>query len=254
MRVTALLLGLCALHVASSKMIANLVTTIDERTGEERKVIPLELKRFFPLDFDDILLRDTVQRNAAMQEDDYKELGKRDMQVAFQTSSVTLDDKLQTLPTISLFGRYIRDIDGMSEALADGGRHIMVFAPTNDAITSMPMKPWEYPRNIEKLEQAGASASEIHDAIQENVKRFVLTHVVSDIDLSKVAQTGSSAELKSDLYPKSMEGGDILLRKDGDRYTVSSSKTGRDFAVEAVHTACNGLVLVINSSLDAEYD
>lgn len=231
-------------------MVVNLINMIDEQTGEQRKVVPLELERFFPLDFDEILLRDTMQRNAAMEEEDYRELGKRDIEVAFQNTGVTLDDRLQSLPAISLFGRYVRDIDGMSEALADGDRHIMVFAPTNDAITAMPKKPWEYPRNIDKLEQAGASASEIHDAIQANVRRFVLTHVVSDIDLSKVGREDGSAVLTSDLHPKSMQG-DILLRKDGDRYTVSS-KTGRDLAVEEVHTASNGIVLVIDSSLDAE--
>ncbi|KAL6949949.1 hypothetical protein ACO0QE_000618 [Hanseniaspora vineae] len=64
---------------------------------------------------------------------------------------------------------------------AEHGRsdyQFLVFAPTNEAVQRLSKKPWEFPIDIDRLENENAEEKVIQDSIEENSNRFVYEHVV----------------------------------------------------------------------------
>lgn len=93
-------------------------------------------------------------------------------------SSVILSDILGRDRSINIFAGFTRDIDTVEKRLASHETNATVLAPVNSAITALPRKPWEDPKEYESL---GANAYEGADGearAHRNLRRFVEAHVV----------------------------------------------------------------------------
>ena len=93
-------------------------------------------------------------------------------------SHVILSDVLGTHRPVNLFAGFIRDSTALSARLEDSSLNTTVLAPLNTAITALPRKPWEDPREYEAL---GTNAYEGQDGSERaarNLEKFVQAHVV----------------------------------------------------------------------------
>lgn len=222
---------------------------IDKIIGENTKLFKRDPKRL-PLDINAIIEQEEslLKRDRSQKQKDFQAAGGN-----LHISPVSLDSKITALKEATVFFSYARDDVELSGRLGDENQDLIVIAPTNEAISRLSKKPWEFPRNIETLESAGAGEVEIDQAIRQNVLKFVRSHVVAYDENHSHGDCGSGyITLKSVDYESSASrgsGGDILLRRDGDSFYVASVRDKKFHKVEKVETAVNGVVLVIDSCL-----
>lgn len=158
---------------------------------------------------------------------------------------VNLDSRLAILQDISLFSEYGRDVTEVVPQWEDRSQELIVIAPTNDAISKLSMKPWQFPNNIDAMEQSNAEPKQIDDAIKENVAHFVKSHIVAhsdDFDLE-------SDEIWLHSEADTSEKGDIVLKRQNNEYFVASASNMDFKLVKTVDVAANGVILIIDSSL-----
>lgn len=111
------------------------------------------------------------------------------------TTSISLNPKTSifydycknVVPLYDYLNDFENDTD--EDAVTDLGREknvehgrsdyqFLVFTPTNEAVQRLSKKPWEFPIDIDKLENENAEEKVIQDSIEENSNRFVYEHVV----------------------------------------------------------------------------
>ena len=195
------------------------------------------------LELDDLFSHDSTFENELQNEfhsDNYK------------LPVVLLNSTLAGLGDISLFGSYARTDIELSELFSNPDEDLIVIAPTNMAIMNLNIKPWQFPNDIELLEAEGASGQAIDLAINDNISKFVRSHVVSysaNKESYETLQPGL-IRLKSVDATLNVEG-DILLKKELDgSYKIASVHSGVFHSVSNIENAVNGVILVIDACLE----
>ncbi|QNP98156.1 YALIA101S06e00782g1_1 [Yarrowia lipolytica] len=100
-------------------------------------------------------------------------------------------------PQISIFAGYLRDDTELIKRLNDGDSYTVVLAPSNAAVASLALKPWQFPNAI-----TGKSEKDKDALANENISSFVANHVVVDtqlvttFDVVKRARTLSGLEIE----------------------------------------------------------
>ena len=92
--------------------------------------------------------------------------------------AVILSDVIGSESTINIFAGFTRTIATVSTRLETSLLNTTVLAPLNKAITSLPRKPWEDPREYAALGSGAYDGQAGEDRAQRNMRRFVEAHVV----------------------------------------------------------------------------
>lgn len=95
-------------------------------------------------------------------------------------SNIIISDVIGRERTINIFAGFTRDIDSVSKRLGSGAENTTVLAPLNSAITKLPRKPWEDPRDYAALGQNAYDGQSGEDRAHRNLRRFVEAHVVPE--------------------------------------------------------------------------
>jgi len=93
-------------------------------------------------------------------------------------SGVIISDVISRERTINIFAGFTRDIDTISKRLDDTSLNTTVLAPLNSAITKLPRKPWEDPKDYEELGADAYGGADGEGRAHRNLRRFVEAHVV----------------------------------------------------------------------------
>ncbi len=91
---------------------------------------------------------------------------------------IILSDVMGTQPQVQIFAGFTRDIDSVATRLDTSSLNTTVLAPLNKAITSLPRKPWEDPRDYGAFGESAYSGQDGEDRAHRNLRRFTETHVV----------------------------------------------------------------------------
>lgn len=93
-------------------------------------------------------------------------------------SDVILSDVIGNQRSINIFAGFTRDIDAISKRLDTSGENTTVLAPVNSAISDLPRKPWEDPRDYQTLGEQAYEGQSGEDRAHKNLRRFVEAHVI----------------------------------------------------------------------------
>ncbi|EME79654.1 uncharacterized protein MYCFIDRAFT_212276 [Pseudocercospora fijiensis CIRAD86] len=94
------------------------------------------------------------------------------------TGDVILSDVIGNERRINIFAGFTRDISTVSDRLDNSSENTTVLAPINSAITSLPRKPWEDPREYAALGANAYEGADGEDRAHRNLRRFTEAHVV----------------------------------------------------------------------------
>ncbi|QLQ81566.1 hypothetical protein HG537_0F03270 [Torulaspora globosa] len=223
---------------------------IDKLMEENSRLFKRDPKRL-PLDINAIIEEEEriVKRDQMRSQKEFS-AGSKNLHI----SPVSLDSKLTSMKETTVFFSYVREDVGLSTRLSDENEDLIILAPSNDAISKLSKKPWQFPRDVESLEASEASEKEIDSTIRQNVLQFVRSHVVAYDESHKLDEYGPGCiTLKSLDFEDSSNHdtrGDILLKKQDDSFYVASIVDKEFYKVQKVETAVNGVVLVIDSCLE----
>jgi hypothetical protein len=92
---------------------------------------------------------------------------------------VILSDVLGSQSDINIFAGLTHGVSSITNRLESSKSNTTLLAPLNKAITSLPRKPWEDPRDYAALGESAYAGSEGEDRAQRNMRRFVEAHVVA---------------------------------------------------------------------------
>ncbi|TKX27270.1 hypothetical protein C1H76_0564 [Elsinoe australis] len=93
-------------------------------------------------------------------------------------STQILSDIMGLSKQINIFASFTRDIASVSARLDTHDLNTTVLAPLNGAVTSLPRKPWEDPREYAALGSNAYDGKDGEDRAARNLRRFVEAHVV----------------------------------------------------------------------------
>ncbi|SCU81890.1 LANO_0B04478g1_1 [Lachancea nothofagi CBS 11611] len=166
---------------------------------------------------------------------------------------ICLDSRLPSLNEISIFSSYLRDDLTISKIMGDPFENIIVFAPSDRAVESLPLKPWQFPTDIEALEAKSSDDATIDQAVNNNIMHFVKSHIATGASINKARAMKDcmhdSLVLRSFEFEGDENSGDIMLKKSKGEFYVASSTDHEFQKVRRVEHAQNGVVLVINKAL-----
>lgn len=94
------------------------------------------------------------------------------------TGNIVLSDILGNQKTISIFASFTRDVDTVASRLESQTANTTLLAPINGAISSLPRKPWEDPRDYAQLGTQAYEGNDGSERAQKNLQHFVEAHVV----------------------------------------------------------------------------
>ncbi|KAK2014848.1 hypothetical protein LZ32DRAFT_602892 [Colletotrichum eremochloae] len=151
------------LLLACSVVTAQLRTLPVERSGP-----------YAPYFFRQKPLVDPVHDGPTMQPSD-----PSDSQPPPTQEGVRLSDVMGRDRSINVFAGFTRDIESASRRLDDQARNTTVLAPLNSAIERLPRKPWEDPKDYQKLGENVYEGDDGRDRAQKNIQRFVEAHMVT---------------------------------------------------------------------------
>ncbi|EDO16775.1 hypothetical protein Kpol_526p28 [Vanderwaltozyma polyspora DSM 70294] len=165
---------------------------------------------------------------------------------------VPLNSTLPSLREVEIFANYARTDKSLSDMFGEDNEDLIVIAPTNNAIMKLSAKPWQFPIDIESLEDNGAPEEDIDDAIQNNVSKFVRSHVVSyntNKDTYKKLRPGVT--LLRSLAADPSSDGDILLKRDSKgSYYVASIIDKKFSLVKKIENSVNGIILIVDLCME----
>ncbi len=92
--------------------------------------------------------------------------------------AVILSDVIGSDSSINIFAGFTRSVSTVSTRLETSALNTTVLAPLNKAITALPRKPWEDPRDYAELGASAYHGDEGEDRAQRNMRRFAEAHVV----------------------------------------------------------------------------
>ncbi|KAK5131299.1 hypothetical protein LTR08_001138 [Meristemomyces frigidus] len=93
-------------------------------------------------------------------------------------SDVILSDVLSLTRQINIFAGFTRDISSVSTRLDTTALNTTVLAPVNSAISDLPRKPWEDPKDYAELGTSAYEGQAGEDRASRNLRRFTEAHVV----------------------------------------------------------------------------
>lgn len=93
-------------------------------------------------------------------------------------STLLLSDTLPRNREISIFGGLTRSVPTVSSLLESSGQNSTILAPSDQAITSLPRKPWEDAADYDKLGANAYAGQDGTDRANENMRRWLEGHVV----------------------------------------------------------------------------
>ncbi|CAG8974946.1 hypothetical protein HYALB_00007623 [Hymenoscyphus albidus] len=96
------------------------------------------------------------------------------------SAPIILSDILGSSRKINIFAGFTRDFAPISQRFEDRSLNTTILAPLNSAIMALPRKPWEDPAEYEKLGEQAYEGGDGQGRAQENLRRFVESHVVPD--------------------------------------------------------------------------
>ncbi|KAL3229673.1 Uncharacterized protein RNJ44_01809 [Nakaseomyces bracarensis] len=232
------------------KNIVEMITYRDENKRLHKRLAPEEYKGgdFFT-DESALRKRDLIE-HPPVSLDAYFAIGD-DTQSNIDIPNTYLDSQISVLKEVDIFASYSRNDEKVYDMFRDPESDLIVIAPTNEAFTVLSKKPWQFPTDIDDMEERGSSVRDIDNAIHSNIVHFVRSHVVSfqkDVETYK----DGTVLLKSDAYRMdypNKRGGDILLRRNGDTYSIASVNDGIYHPVEGVHLTRNGVILMVHACL-----
>jgi hypothetical protein len=94
------------------------------------------------------------------------------------TGDIILSDVISTQRTINIFAGFTRDIISVSTRLDTTDQNTTVLAPLNSAITSLPRKPWEDPREYAAYGANAYAGKDGESRAQRNMRRFTEAHII----------------------------------------------------------------------------
>lgn len=224
----------------AKKLPSDIENIIESLEKKEAKKLPFDL---------DEILEGLEKRQVPQQE-----FGSTNEDGTESTKMVYLDSRIPLLNEISIFSSYSRNDLTLSSNFEDPKQNVIVFAPSNDAIEALSLKPWQFPINIDELESNTEDEKAIDDAVNNNIIRFVRSHVVSYSDSDRAFKHNCKHReilLKSQAYDGPQDSGDIILKKEKDDYYVASAKDHEFHIVKKIDHAENGVVMVIDSCLES---
>jgi hypothetical protein len=146
---------------------------------------------------------------------------------------------------ISVFAGYVRDNVAISSRFNNVKKQTVVFAPTDDGIETLSLKPWQYPTPVDDTK----SEEEINSVIESNVQDFIESHLV-DGEVPFEVLNSEKSNLGALLITEN--GRKVKLVNDDGEYYVSAEFNGKDgewLKVQTVTTVDNGAILIINKPL-----
>ncbi|KAK3709291.1 hypothetical protein LTR37_011029 [Vermiconidia calcicola] len=151
------------------------------------------------------------------------------------TGSVILSDVIGTQPQIQIFAGFTRDISSVSTRLDTGSQNTTVLAPLNRAISDLPRKPWEDPREYAAFGAEAYSGADGESRAHRNLRRFTEAHVVP------------ASPWKEGEKVESLNGGDVWWEQKDGKTVVQPG----DVEVEKVTSrVANGEVWVLKGVLN----
>ncbi|KAF2217432.1 hypothetical protein CERZMDRAFT_89521 [Cercospora zeae-maydis SCOH1-5] len=93
---------------------------------------------------------------------------------------VIISDVIGNTRQINIFAGFTRDIDTISSRLDDSSKNSTILAPVNSAVSALPRKPWEDPRDYAVLGANAYEGKDGEDRAHRNLRRFTEAHVVPE--------------------------------------------------------------------------
>jgi hypothetical protein len=93
--------------------------------------------------------------------------------------SVAIADVLGSQRSITTFSSFSRIQPSTDRLLADLNANTTVLAPLNSAIEALPRKPWEDPREYDRLGPKAYSGDDGQERARQNLMKFVEAHLVA---------------------------------------------------------------------------
>lgn len=93
--------------------------------------------------------------------------------------SVAIADVLGSQRSITTFSSFSRIQPSTDRLLADLNANTTVLAPLNSAIEALPRKPWEDPREYDRLGPKAYSGDDGQERARQNLVKFVEAHLVA---------------------------------------------------------------------------
>ncbi|KAI9806969.1 MAG: hypothetical protein M1833_002627 [Piccolia ochrophora] len=134
--------------------------------------LPSFLKKYYPQ-------RHTVQEPIMHLFDSAFPASNKDNPPSGQSGSVRISDVIAKDRAINIFAGFTRDIEPVSQRLEDGSQNTTVLAPLNTAITALPRKPWEDPKDYTALGEMAYDGSEGEGRAHKNLRKFVESHIIA---------------------------------------------------------------------------
>ncbi|QPG76340.1 hypothetical protein FOA43_003726 [Brettanomyces nanus] len=160
--------------------------------------------------------------------------------------SGSLATALNEHPDISIFASYVRDLNDLynmcdstddfninAAASSKAENMLLLFSPTNEAILSLQMKPWQFPKS--------AHASDSDDVAQENIRHFVESHI------AKVSSKSFNADRVVTL--SSLNGNTIFLKNTDTGFMYKLSETDQWLTIKRIEVLDNGALLSIDRTM-----
>lgn len=92
--------------------------------------------------------------------------------------NLILSDVMGNSRSFNIFAGFTRDIDSVSTRLDSSSSNSTILAPLNKAITALPRKPWEDPREYASLGANAYEGKDGEDRAHRNLRRFTEAHIV----------------------------------------------------------------------------
>lgn len=150
-------------------------------------------------------------------------------------SDVILSDVIGNQRQINIFAGFTRDISSVSTRLDTTGLNATVLAPVNSAISDLPRKPWEDPRDYSELGASAYEGQAGEDRASRNLRRFTEAHVVP------------TSPWKEGEKVKSMGGGEVWWENKDGKAVVQPGSVEVDRVVSRV---ANGEVWMLKGVLN----
>ncbi|CAI4058683.1 hypothetical protein SKDZ_04G4660 [Saccharomyces kudriavzevii ZP591] len=181
---------------------------------------------------------------------------RRQQEFSAELFPLSLESKLSLVKDVQIFAGYVRNDVETYEKISDPNEDLIIIAPTDRAVSGLTSKPWQFPNNIDQLEREGATEKELDSAIQQNISKFVRSHIVAYNDdknsyerISPGCTLLQSIDFTENRGDNSEHSGDILLKKEGDAYYVASTRDEKFHVIEKIENGSNGIILTVNFSL-----
>jgi len=155
-----------------------------------------------------------------------------------QTGPTLLRTQLAVSQEISIFASYVRDFASLEARFNDNKSFSIVLAPSNDAVTSLAAKPWEFPNKV------GGGEQEQDRAARNNILSFISHHVYLGDDVSEKALNEDGECILT------TESGDVLfVQRRADKFTVALTDRSIVANVIKARNVENGVFWVLDHSL-----